>query len=127
MVIVKKLGICMDHANAHVMEYITGLVKTETISSKFTQESKNESLEKSENIMHNKEQHDATAYYKELGELIRGYDDVLLFGATNAKVELYNLLKKDHRFEKIKIEVKQTDKMTENQEHAFVMEHFSAQ
>ena len=115
----------MDHANAHIMEYATGLIKTETISSKFTQESKNESLEKSENIMHNKEQHDATAYYKELGELIREYDDVLLFGATNAKVELYNLLKKDHRYEKIKIEIKQTDKMTENQEHAFVMEHFS--
>ena len=36
-----------------------------------------------------------------------------------------NVLRTDHRFAKIKIEMKQTDKMTENQQHAFVKEYFS--
>jgi len=116
----------MDHASAHIMEFVPGLIKTSVISSKFSHEEKTESLEKGEHHSHNKEQHETAAYYKELGELIRGYDDVILFGATTAKVELYNILKKDHSFEKIKIGVKQTDKMTENQEHAYVMEHFSS-
>jgi hypothetical protein len=48
--------------------------------------------------------------------------------ATNlgsAKTELLNLLKADHLFEKIKIETKDADKMTQNEQHAFVREHFS--
>ena len=115
----------MDHASAHVMEYTTGVVKANTITSKFNHGEKTETLEKSEHAAHNKEQHETAAYYKELAELIREYDDVLLFGATSAKTELYNIIKKDHRFEKIRIEVKQTDKMTDNQQNAFVMEHFA--
>ena len=48
----------------------------------------------------------------------------MLFGPTNAKTELLNLLKADHHFDKINIETKQADKMTENQQHAFVREYF---
>ena len=75
--------------------------------------------------MHNKEQHEQSEYYKEIATVIRNYDDVILFGPTDAKVELVNILKADHHFVNIKIEVKETDKMTENQEHAFVSEYFS--
>ena len=74
---------------------------------------------------HNKEQHQQSAYYKKLGEAIKRYDEVVLFGPTNAKVELRNHLKKDHHFDKIKIEVESADKMTEHQEHAFVRNHYS--
>ena len=74
--------------------------------------------------MHNKEQHEEADYYKELGEIIRNYNDVVLFGPTEAKVELYNFLRKDHRFADIVIEIKPADKMTENQQHAFVREYF---
>jgi len=34
-------------------------------------------------------------------------------------------LKTDHHFDKIKIEVKSTDKMTEMEQHAFVKDHFA--
>ena len=69
--------------------------------------------------------HQQSEYYKKLGEIIKNYEGVILFGPTEAKVELFNTLKADHHFEKINIEVKQADKMTENQQHAFVREHFS--
>jgi hypothetical protein len=125
MTTAKNLGIWMDHASAHLSEFTTDPIETKIISSRFTHQEKEQSLHKSENLMHNKEQHEQLAYYKQLAEVIKNYEDVILFGPTDAKVELLNLLRADHRFEKIKIEIKQTDKMSENQQHAFVREHFS--
>lgn len=119
----KKIGICMDHSHAHLIEYAEPMV-TKVIASKFTDEEKERSLVKSEKMMHSKEQHDESEYYKEIGQNIRQYDDVLLFGPTEAKTELLNVLKKDHLFSKIKFEVRQTDKMTAGQEHAFVRDYF---
>jgi hypothetical protein len=127
MITAKSLGIWMDHSNAHLMEFTTDPIETGTLASKFTHEAKEQSLGKSEHLMHNKEQHQQSEYYKKLGESIKNYEEVILFGPTDAKVELFNLLRADHRFEKIKIETKQTDKMTENQQLAFVKEHFSRQ
>ncbi|HXU26484.1 MAG TPA: hypothetical protein VN698_04570 [Bacteroidia bacterium] len=127
MTAAKKIGIWMDHSIAHVMEFTTDTMVTKTITSKFTHEAKEHSLGKSENLMHNKEQHQQADYYKELGEVIKNQDAVVLFGPTDAKVELLNILRADHRFEKIKIETKSADKMTENQQHAFVKEYFSKQ
>lgn len=121
----KKLGIWMDHSNAHLMEFTVGSMETKILESKFTHGVKEESLSKSENLMHNKEQHQQAEYYNKLGEVIKEYNDVLLFGPTNAKTELLNVLRRDHLFEKIKIETKQADKMTENQQHEFVKEYFS--
>ncbi len=115
----------MDHANAHVMEFTIDPIETKTITSKFTHEEKEHSLSLNENLMHNKEQHMQRDYYKKLGETIRNYGEEVLFGPTDAKVELFNILKKDHLFSNVKIEIKQTDKMTENQQHAFVKDHFS--
>lgn len=121
----KNLGIWMDHQTAHLMEFTTSPIETKTINSTFTPDEKQQALEKSESLMHNKEQHEQAAYYKELGEIIRAYDDVILFGPTNAKVELYNSLKNDHLFADIKIEIEPADKMTTNQQHAFVRDYFS--
>ncbi len=121
----KKLGIWMDHSSAHLMEFTTDPIETKTIESEFTHQEKHHNLSKSESQMHNKEQHKHSEYYKKLGEVIRDYDEVILFGPTQAKHELYNLLKDDHLFAKIKIEIKESDKMTENQKHAFVKDHFS--
>lgn len=125
MTTTKNLGIWMDHANAHLIAFTTDPIETTVITSPFTHQAKEESLGRSENLMHNKEQQQQSGYYKKLGEVIRNYDAVLLFGPTDAKSELYNLLKEDHRFADIKIEVAQADKMTEPQEHAFVKAYFS--
>ncbi len=127
MTLVKKIGIWMDHSSANLMEFSKEAIETKIIHSKFTFEEKQESTKKGEHVMHNKEQHKQHDYYKKLGEEIKNYNAVLLFGPTSAKSELHNLLKADHRFENIKIETQQTDKMTENQQHAFVRDHFSKQ
>jgi hypothetical protein len=120
-----SLGIWMDHSNAHLMEFTADPIETKNLESKFTHNVKEQSLGKSENLMHNKEQHQQAGYYKELGKIILNYGNVLLFGPTDAKTELLNILRADHHFDKIKFEIKQADKMTEHQQHAFVKDHFS--
>ena len=123
----KYLGIWMDNASANLIEYTSSPMESKTIESEFTSEVKQESIGKSENLMHNKEQHQQAAYYKKLGEVILHYNEVVLFGPTHAKMELYNILKADHKFANIKIAIKQTDKMTVNEEHAFVRDYFLKQ
>ena len=115
----------MDHSNAHLMEFTTDPITTTIISSRFTHREKEQSIGKSEDGMHQKEQHEQSDYYKKISEAIKNYQEVLLFGPTNAKTELLNLLKADHHFEKIKLETKDADKMTQNEQHAFVRDYFS--
>jgi hypothetical protein len=122
----KYLGIWMDHSHAYLTEFTPGAAVTKTITSKFTHLQKEQSLKKSEHLAHQKEKHQHSEYYKEIGKTIRQYARVLLFGPTDAKVELYNSLKTDHLFDPIQIEVKQADKMTEKEQHAFIGSHFSA-
>jgi hypothetical protein len=121
----KKAGIYMDHASALIMEFVDGeILKAYTIVSEFTNTVKIESLVKSENLMHNKKSQEQSSYYKKILTFIREYHEVILFGPTDAKSELLNLLKEDHLFEKIEIRVEDTDKMTENQMHDYVRAYF---
>ena len=122
----KKIGIWMDHSTAHLIEFTTEPMETKNIDSPFTHDAKEDTLATtSEHVMHNKEQHQQAAFYKQLGEAIKGYTDVILFGPTDAKLELRNILCADHHFDKIKIETQQADKMTDAQQHAFVKHHFA--
>ncbi len=121
----QQVGIFMDHSNAHIMEFTVDPIETTTIESTFTHDVKEDTLGRSEHVMHNKEQHQLSAFYKKISDVIKHYDAVLLFGPTEAKVELFNILKADSAFAKTNITVKPADKMTENQQHAFVKEHFS--
>lgn len=121
----KKIGIWMDHANANLMEFNTGRMDTVVIRSEFTHHEKQESLSKSENLMHHKEQHLQGKFFKEIGEVIKSYNSVLLFGPTDAKKQLLNLIHTDPHFAHIKFEIKSADKMTEYQQYTFVREHFA--
>ncbi len=121
----KKIGIWLDNAEAHLIEYAPDAMESKVILSAFTHEVMEESLEKNENLMHNKKRQMQTAYLKEIASVIKNYEAVLLFGPTEAKIKLSHLLKETKSLPKIKIHVKQTDYMTENQQHAFV-KHFFA-
>ena len=125
MKIEKKLGIWMDHSMAHLMEFTSKHFEIETIESKLNDQEKIESLAKSDNSNFIKEKKQLFDYYKRIGEAIKNYKRVILFGPTDAKIELFDLLSEDIRFLKIKFEIKDTDKMDENQQHNFVKEYFS--
>jgi hypothetical protein len=120
----KKIGIWMDHSIAHLMDYTSNPFEIKTIETTFTHQDKEKILLKGEIHLHYKEQQEQAKYYKKLIDVVKKYNDVILFGPTDAKTELYNVLNADNRFENIKIQVKQTDKMTAKQQHEFVREYF---
>ena len=115
----------MDHAKANLMEYESGSLKSHVIVSSFNRLKKMDSLKSSEKQMHHKETGEVSAYYQQISEEILKYTNVLIFGPTDAKLEMLNILHKDRRFEKIQFEVLSTDVMTENQEKAFVKSYFT--
>ena len=122
----KRLGIWMDHSIANLTELTNNTIETNTIEAQpKSQVNKADLYYKDESHMLNKEQNQLSDYYNRLGDVIRNYDEVLLFGPTSAKNELLNILKEDHRFDEVKIEVKPADKMTENQQEAFVKDFFN--
>lgn len=119
----KNLGIWMDHSAANLID-LYDAKNNHSIASKFTHSTNKEALNKGESHMHNKEQQMDETYYKEIAAEILKYDNVLLFGPTNAKSELHNYLKKDLHFKDIKIDIESADKMTDNEKDAYVKNHF---
>jgi len=120
----KKLGIWMDHSNANLIEFSSEAEATKTINSDFSNEDKVETLKRSEKEMQHKEHQKLTTYYKKLAAAIETFDEVLLFGPTDAKAELFNFLKEHPKYDKIKIEVQNTDKLSDEDKHTLVREYF---
>jgi len=119
----KRLGIWLDHTRAHIIEEKNSSYTSYAMESISIQGEK-QNFGMDESLKHNTEQDQLSDFFKRLSEVLKGYTEVLLFGPTNAKTELHNLLKEDSHFNNIKIDVETTDNLTENQMHAFVKEHF---
>jgi hypothetical protein len=120
----KQLGIWMDHSNAFIMELSPGTLTERTIVSESSLHDEEYSSEKYEKLQHTKEQHQQSVFYGKLKDIIRNYGEVVLFGPTDAKTELSNLIKADHLFSEIRIGIVNSDKLTKNQMHSFVKEYF---
>lgn len=121
----KRIGVWMDHSSARLMEYTTEDYKVVTVASEMNGLDNQEGLQHSESLLHHKENHSIKAYYKTLIEKIRDYDEVVLFGPTTAKTELYNLIREEHKYDALKIETKSADKMSYDEQHVFIQEYFS--
>jgi len=120
----KRLGIWMDHSVARLMEYATEDYKVVTIDSDNGKLDNQQGLQHSENLLHNKENQTLKAYYKSLIDVIKNYDEIVLFGPSTAKTELYNMVRNDHRYDKLKIETKSANKMSYDEQHKFIVDYF---
>ena len=120
----KCLGIWMDYSNAYLMELKYGEINTTIIKSSFTQDKKKEILLKGEKAMHHKKQQLTLDYFNAIASVIKNYEEVILFGPTDAKIELLKMLKSNHQYDDKHIDALTTDKMTEKQLHAFVKKYF---
>jgi stalled ribosome rescue protein Dom34 len=120
----KRLGIWMDHSTANLIKFTDDETASSTVDAQVGEQ--DEPLNpRDETMIQNKEQNELSDYFKRISEVIKDYDEVLLFGPTHAKDELNNLLKEDRHFDEVKIEIKPADNMTENQQEVFVREHFN--
>jgi hypothetical protein len=120
----KKLGIYMEQTSANLIELSIDLLKVKSNENRFNflegkqlQTKINNHLEYKEPYLHNE-------YFKKLSDYILYYNEVLLFGKSNAKTELFDMISYDNRFYKIKIAIKHTNKMNSNQQNDFVSNYF---
>ena len=120
----RQLGIWMDHSIAHLIEFPEDQIGTTSIESRAELLVDEQISFMDESHMLTKEQEILSAFYKKITDKIKDYDEVLLFGPTDAKSELFNQIDSIHNLSMIKITIKTTDKMTDNQKHAFVREFF---
>jgi stalled ribosome rescue protein Dom34 len=120
----KNVGVWMDHSKAQVIDN-SNMNEHATIHSNFNFTVKEEALNRSENLMHNKEQQAQHKFHKQIADKICEYDNVLLFGPTDAKLELKNYLNDDVHFKNKQIIVQTADQMTENEKNAYVTNHFN--
>lgn len=120
-----KIGIWMDHQHAFVTEFTRSEMKSTKIVNDSSTLDKTRIFARGEDHMHSKEQQLQTDYYKKLTDVIKQYQDVVLFGPTKAKDELFNKLSSEPNSIRVKIHLIDADKMTENQRHAFVRKYFT--
>jgi stalled ribosome rescue protein Dom34 len=120
---IKHLGILMDHSTAHIIELSDNGVVAKTIELSPSFPEQKEDLD--ESLMNNKEQNQLTDYFLNLSKVIKEYNEVLLFGPSSTKTELFDHLKEDSQFDDIQINVLATDKMTDDQQEAFVRKFFA--
>lgn len=124
MILIKQLAIFMDDTNALLMELYNHMIVSRNIVFKSRE---NEEYIQNNYILPsygNDKQQYQSAYYNELGDIIKNYEEVVLFGPTDTKKELYKLLETDHCYKDIKIELVTTDKMTNAQIHEFVLAYY---
>ncbi len=121
---IKKIAVYMDHFMANIIEYSNSAEAIKTIKSEFNHFEKEKILQKGESHLHNKEQDMQQKFYLKLRKELLNYDSVLLFGSTNAKTELLNILQADAKFSNVAFTLKNTDKLSDNEQIAFVNDCF---
>jgi hypothetical protein len=121
----KKIGVWMDYSEANLIDANKEITHI-NIHSEFNHHTKQEALERSERIMHNKEHHMHEEYFKDIASKLSTYNEVLLFGPTQAKFELRNYLTKQHNFHNVFINIETADKMTAHEKTDFVQKHFNS-
>ena len=120
----KQLGIWMDHSIAYLIELSNDKIVKKTLKIAPAFLGPLENLRLNESRINNKVNDHLADFYQKLSDVIKKYDQVLLYGPTHAKTELFNQLKEDIHFDEIKIDVQPADIMTDNEQEAFVKKYF---
>ncbi len=121
---IKNLGIWIDHSSAKFID-LSAINRNSTISAKFNFNTNEKSLQNDENLLYDTAFQMHVSDYKDLATIILNYEHILLFGPTNAKLELHNFLNQDSHFKDIKIDIETADFLTDREKKDFVKQHFS--
>jgi type IV secretory pathway VirD2 relaxase len=123
------IAVWMDHHQAHlVYQKNKDEYAVETMESNHDLhpriDGEDATISTGEYKKHNVEKNQLHEYYQELKKVLGKYDEILLFGPTTAKDELFNLLFEDKSFNGKRITTEHSDKMTEHQMIAYAKEYF---
>ena len=130
-------GVWLDHAEAKIIAYYPGACEIFYVRSPYSrrvripgQKSDTSVYEhlfasNNESRKHNRKMHELGIYYNILADKLTLFEDILLFGPTEAKDELHNILKKDKRFLHKTIQVKSAPQMTEAEMISYTKKFFT--
>ena len=107
----------MDHFSAHIILFANTAHMPQTITSGLTIPDSEMALKKRTSAMLSIRQQQETAYHNDIASALRESDEVVLFGPTDAKKELFKMLRKDQHFDSTSIEIYNSYKMTGSQEY----------
>jgi stalled ribosome rescue protein Dom34 len=124
MIKIKQLAVFMDDANALFMELYNHMIVSRNIVFKSKENEEYIQYNYSMPLFGSDKDHRQLAYYNEISSIIRNYQQVVLFGPTETKNEVYEHLKADKHFDKIKIDIVYTKEMTDFQIHEFVLDYY---
>lgn len=118
----RKIGIWMDCSRAYVMEFNTRPFEIHTIVNEF----------RVQELLESKTNHDSRLkgiykYYNHIAEAIVKYNKIILFGPAKTKIDFFDVLSEDYRFSKMKVKIKESDKMNLNQQYCLIRKYFSQQ
>jgi hypothetical protein len=133
---IKKIGLWLDHVDAHFIELEDGQELFETIHSgkESLLRMKGESGNgikmgnyRSTNNEHREQMREneiRSDYYKNIAKRLENFDEILIFGSSTAKDELTNLLRENKHFNGKLIHTESSDHITKNQMIARVRAFF---
>jgi hypothetical protein len=120
----KQLAIFMDNTGALLMELYNHRIVSRNIVFKSKENEEFIQYHYLKPLLSTDKQWHQSAYYKELGDIIKNYEQVVIFGSSRAKKGLYEFLETDHHFRNIRIQLVTTKKMTDSQIHEFVLNYY---
>jgi stalled ribosome rescue protein Dom34 len=119
-----QLGIWMDHSVAYLMELTTKPFEIQTILCELPLPEKNEKPLKNDTALSSRNKSILYKFYHQIGAVMLNYKKIVLFGPSDAKINFFDFLSENECFLKLKIEIKYTEKMNENQQDGFIREYF---
>ncbi len=135
----KQAALWLDHSQAHLFGYREGeSYLIETIESPLERKPRIEGegndttrfganyYSNNEDRKHNKMQNELASFFSELEGKLKDFDEILLFGPTNAKEQLFNRLSENKSYVSKTFSVESVGKLTENQTLAYVRDFFKA-
>lgn len=130
-----RIGVWMDHNKALLIEYHPYSEQIQTLYADLSIGQREEGegsdtaffgerASSNEDRKENKYRDELKTYFKSLEKVLKGYDEILLFGPGKAKNELKNLMREDKEFQSAEIFMENAEAMTENQYKAYVRDYF---
>lgn len=118
------MGIWMDYSTAYLTGFTSNSFEIIKVESTSFDSTKLYPIKTLAILLEKRDQLLQTYYYK-IANKIKNYDRIIIFGPTNAKTELFDVLSEDERFLKTKIEITNTDQMNPTEQHQFIKNYFS--
>lgn len=117
----KKLGIWMDHSVAYLTDFTSNTFEIKAIESKIADTFKSINS----TVIATGRNKTLNVYYNRILMEVKEYNNILLYGPSEAKMEFFDVISEDEQLMRLHIEIKETEAMSKNEQQQFIKNYFS--